>query len=259
MTGPAIASIGDPVSVLLLAVISLLGGIVVATVGPGGIFVVVGLYALSSLSGAAIAGTSSATFTAGAVLGSAAYARSDDVDWKMAIVFGAASAAGTRLGVISNATLSRELFGFVLSGLLAFVGAVVLYRELEGVEPAIELDVDALSGLAILSGMGAVIGFFGGLLGIGGAALTVPGLVVVGVPIVTAVAVTQVVVVFITAFTTVNYLLLGAIASPLVFVTGGAYLVGVGAGWRIAHRVDADRLKVVLGVVLLGLAASLLV
>lgn len=67
-------------TVVVLSVLSFLGGAIVATIGPGGILVVSGLYLLTSVSSAEVAGTSSATFTVGAVLGSLVYGRSGEID-----------------------------------------------------------------------------------------------------------------------------------------------------------------------------------
>lgn len=242
---------------LALVLLSFLGGVIVATIGPGGILIVAGLYLLTSLSGAEVAGTASATFTAGAILGSAAFARSGEIDWKIAGVVSAAAAGGTWVGVRANAYLSRELYGLVLAALLAVVGCNIIYQEYHDLEPRVELGREG-GDLAGFVAIGLVIGAFGGLLGIGGAALSAPALVLVGVPMLATVAITQVVVVFTALFTTVNYLLLDAIVTPLVFVITAAYLGGVGLGWWLAHRIDAGRLKLALGIVLIGLAASLL-
>ena len=176
---------------LVLALLSFLGGIIVATIGPGGILIVTGLYLLTPLSAAEVAGTSSATFTVGAILGSLVYARSGEIDWTVAGVVSAAAAAGTWIGVQANAYLSRDLYGLILAAMLATI------------------------------------------------------------------AITQVLVLFTALFTTANYLFLGAIVAPLVFLLTGAYLGGVTLGWWLAHRIAADRLKLALGIVLLGLAASL--
>ncbi len=102
-----------------------------------------------------------------------------------------------------------------------------------------------------------MIGVFGGLLGIGGAALSAPVLVLVGVPMLVTIAVTQIVVVFTALFTTLNYLLRDAIVTVLFGPITAAYLGGVGLGWVLAHRIEAGRLKLTLGVVLIGLALSL--
>ncbi|WP_122090747.1 sulfite exporter TauE/SafE family protein [Halalkalicoccus subterraneus] len=243
---------------LALALLSFFGGIVVSTIGPGGILIVTGLYLLTPLSAAEVAGTASATFVVGAILGSLVFARSGEIDWRVAGVVGAAAAVGTWVGVQANAYLSRELYGLILAAMLAAVGLNILYREYRDLEPRFRLGREGSDLLAFVA-IGLVIGVFGGLLGIGGAALSAPALVLVGVPMLVTIAITQVVVLVTALFTTANYLLLDAVVTPLVFVLTAAYLAGVTLGWWLAHRIAADRLKLALGVVLLGLAASLVI
>lgn len=242
---------------LLLSVIAFVGGVVVTSVGPGGIFVLAALYVGTALSAAQVAGTASATFVAGSILGAVVYARSDDMDWSLAVAVGIGGTVGTRLGVWLNALVSRQLFGILLGLLLAFVGVVIVLHERRDMEPAVRLDPTTVTGLVGFVGIGLGIGIAGGLFGIGGAALVAPALVLVDVPLLRALAVTQVAVVFISATAAVSYFLRGAIVVPLVFFVGGSYLVGVVGGWRIAHRVDTDRLTIILGITLLGLAPVL--
>lgn len=243
---------------LVLTALSFLGGVIVATIGPGGILIVAGLYLLTPLSSAEVAGTSSATFTVGAVLGSTVYARSGEIDWPIAGVVSAAAAVGTWFGVQANAFLSRRLYGLILAAMLAVVGCNIVYREWRNLEPRVELG-RAGSDLLAFVGIGLVIGVFGGLLGIGGAALSAPALVLVGVPMLVTIAITQLVVVVTALFTALNYLRLDAVVAGLFVPLTAAYLGGVGVGWWLAHRIDAGRLKLALGVVLLGLALSLVV
>ncbi|SFC50692.1 hypothetical protein SAMN05444422_109136 [Halobiforma haloterrestris] len=245
------------VLVALLA-LAFLGGVIVATIGPGGILIVTGLYLLTSLSSDEVAGTASAVFTVGAVFGSAVYARSGEIDWPIAGAVSAAAAVGTWLGVRANAYLSRRAYGIVLAALLAVVGGNIVYREHRDLEPRLDLGRGRRD-LAAFAGLGLVIGGFGGLLGIGGAALSAPALVLVGVPMLVTIAVTQIVVVFTALFTSVNYLLRDAVVASLFVPLTAAYLGGVGLGWWLAHRITADRLKLALGVVLIGLAVSLVV
>lgn len=244
---------------LLLAVVSAVGGVVVTAVGPGGIFVLAALYVGTALTEAQVAGTASATFVGGSVLGAIVYARSDDMNWPLAVAIGVGGAVGTRVGVVLNALVSRRLFGILLGVLLAITGLVIVLTERYDIEPAIHLDANSVSGLAGFAAIGLAVGVAGGLFGIGGAALVPPALVLVGVSLVPALAATQVAVVFISAATAVSYFAQSAIVVPLVFVVGGSYLVGAVGGWRIAHRVSTDRLTVVLGLTLLGLAPVLMV
>jgi len=201
-------------TVAVLSILSFLGGVIVVTIGPGGILVISGLYLLTSISSAEVAGTSSATFPVGAVLGSLVYGRSGEIDWVIAGVVSAAAAAETGIGVQANAHLSREAYGLVLAALLAVVGCNIIYQEYRDLEPRVELGRGRRD-LVAFAAIGAVIGVFGGLLGIGGAALSAPALVLVGIPILATVAITQVVVVFTALFTAIHYLRLDAVVPSL--------------------------------------------
>jgi len=67
-----------------------------------------------------------------------------------------------------------------------------------------------------------------------------------------AVAAAQVQSIFIATFAASGYFLQGNVSVPLAVVIGVPLLLGVVIGWRVAHIVDPERLKVGLGVVLLG-------
>lgn len=242
----------------VLILVSLIGGIVTTGVGPGGIFVIAGLYVLTNLSEASVAGTSSVAFILGSLIGAIAYVRSNEMDWRIALVIGLTGAVGTRLGIWVNTLVSRQVFGILLGVLLAILGVMILVRVRYELDSVIKISDGGWKGeIVSLSAIGVFIGTCSGLFGIGGAALTVPVLVLVGVSLLTALAVTQVIVVFLSVFTAAGYVAAGAVRSPLVFVIGAIYTVGCIAGWRMAHRVDTDRLTVALGWSLLVLAPIL--
>lgn len=240
---------------VVLGAIAFAGGVAVTSVGPGGVFVVAALYGLTALPTAVVAGTSSVTFVGGSLLGAAGYARSGDMDWALALVIGIGGALGTQLGVFLNSLVSRGAFGVLLGALLGAVGATIVLRERGHLDrlPTLDVGPSSPTGIALFGTIGLAIGTAGGLFGIGGAALVPPALVLVGVPMIAALAVTQIAVVFIAAAAAISYTLQGAIAVPLVFVVAGAYLLGAVGGWRLAKRVDPSRLVVVLGATLIGL------
>lgn len=230
--------------------VAFIAGLSAAAIGPGGIFLIIFLYLLTPLSNLQIAATSSATYIIGGVIGTVAYSHSGDMDFRMAVVMGVASLTGTKIGTILNEYLSKQVFGMILGVLIVLIGVFSVYRELHGLEPIFHLDTESARGYATLLAIGLVIGVFGGLLGIGGPVLAVPVLVLIGVPMLTSVAVAQLHLIFVTISTTVNYYLIGAITYPLVLLTMAAYGTGTVFGWRVAQRVDPGQLKLTLGGVL---------
>jgi uncharacterized membrane protein YfcA len=240
---------------VVLGAIAFAGGVAVTSVGPGGIFVVAALYELTSLPTAVVAGTSSVTFVGGSLFGAAGYVRSGDMDWALALTIGVGGALGTRLGVFLNAVVSRQAFGVLLGTLLGAVGLAIVLREEGYLDrlPILDVAPGSTTGLVVFGAIGLAIGTAGGLFGIGGAALVPPALVLVGVSMIAALAVTQIAVVFIASAAAISYTFAGAIAVPLVFVVATAYLLGALVGWQVATHVDPSRLVLLLGATLIAL------
>ncbi|MFC4542342.1 sulfite exporter TauE/SafE family protein [Halosolutus amylolyticus] len=250
-----------PSLALLLVAIAFFAGIGITTIGPGGIFVTIALYSLTSLPSSQVAGTAHATFVVTGLVGSAAYLHSGEMNSgesrAIAIVLSLSSIVGALLGAHVNASVPRSLFGVLLGGVSMAVGGIILYRERRGFSPLFDVDPLSRSGRLELGGLGLGLGLCSGLLGIGGPVLAVPALVLVGVPMLLAVAVAQVQSIFIATFAASGYYLQGNVLLPLAVVIGSPLLLGVVVGWKVAHVVDPDRLKVALGVVLLGVGPYL--
>lgn len=247
---------------LLLVVIALFAGIGITAIGPGGVFVTVALFALVPISSAQVAGTASATFVATGLLGSAVYLRSGEFvsgfARELAVLLSGTSIAGALLGSQANLLLPEWVFGYSLATFIASIGVLIIYREAVGLKPSTRLsEIPGRQRRILIGIIGTGIGFLGGMLGVGGPIVAVPILVVLGVPMLIAVAVAQVQSVFISAFATVGYLAVDAVSLPLALLIGLPQLVGVVLGWQVAHRVDPARLRIILGVVLILIAPTL--
>lgn len=246
----------------LLALVAFGAGLGTTTLGPGGIFVTVALYATTALPSASVAGTASATFVGTGLLGTAAYARSGELTGphrRTAVLLAVASVAGALAGSEANTHLPDRAFGLLLAAFVTAVGATVVYRERRGIDPRGALDPATPSGTALVAGVGAGVGLLGGLLGVGGPVVAVPVLLLLGVPMLAALAVAQVQSVVLAGVATANYAAHQAVSVPLVVVVGVPQVAGALLGWRVAHRVDPDRLKLSLGLLLIGLGPVLAV
>lgn len=251
----------EPSLLVVLVIIAFCSGIGITTIGPGGIFVTAALYALTSLSSSEIAGTAHAMFLATGLVGSVAYIHSGEIRTGegrvLAILLSGSSIVGAVTGSFANALVPRSVFGLLLGGVASSVGIVILYRERRGLEPYTRVDPSIRRGWVGLGILGFTLGVCSGLLGIGGPVLAVPALVVIGVPMLLAVAVAQVQSIFIAMFATAGYLVRGTISLPLAIFVGIPLLAGVVVGWRIAHLIDPARLKLALGVVLVAVGPIL--
>ncbi|WP_224268990.1 sulfite exporter TauE/SafE family protein [Haloprofundus salinisoli] len=243
-------------TLVLLVVIAFLAGVGITAVGPGGIFVTVALFALTDVGSSTVAGTALTTFVATGLLGSYTYYRSGELRTRagkrLATLVTAPSALGAIVGALANAVLSEAAFGSLLTGFTALVGASIVYRERRALGSRWSVDPALPSGAAVFAVLGFAIGVLCGLLGVGGPVITVPVLVLLGISMLDALAAAQVQSVFLSAFAAATYVMQGAVSLPLVVLVGVPELLGVIVGWRVAHRVEASRLKVALGATLVA-------
>jgi uncharacterized protein len=254
-----LSGLGVPV-LALLALLGLAAGIGITALGPGGVLVTVGLFALTTLSPAGVAGTAIATQVGTGLVGSAAYLRSgqlaEPATRRIAFILCLSAGAGTPVGVWLNSLVSGRVFGVLLGVLVTLVAALLCYRECHP-DGRIE-DADPPQSVLMLASVGFVVAAASGVFGVGGPMLTVPLLIALGVSVLSALAAAQAQSVVIAGVGTIGYLFAGSISWSLAALVGVPELVGVLIGWKIAHSVSADRLKIALIVVLFALVPYLL-
>ncbi|NBB99365.1 MAG: TSUP family transporter [Bacteroidetes bacterium] len=247
---------------LLLIAIALVGGVCITTIGPGGIFVTIALFALLPLDPSTVAGTASATFIATGVVGSLGYLRSGQlsgtVAGQAALVLSLSSVVGAFSGAQINTWLDAGTFAVLLGLFVLLTGGLILYRQRRALAPDQRLHLATWRGWGVLALVGLGVGLPGGLLGVGGPVLAVPLLVVLGVPMLMAVALAQVQSIFISGMATAGYALHGAIDWGLAVLVGVPLLIGTIAGWYAAQRIAPERLQVGLALVLIGLGLYLM-
>lgn len=241
--------------IILLVVVAFLSGVGITTVGPGGIFVTISLYSLTPLSSGTVAGTAHATFIATGLVGSAAYVHSGEMKTDeartMALILSLSSIIGALIGAYVNSFVPRTIFGLLLGVVAMATGITIVYRERRGLSSLYQLDVARQEGQVVLGVLGFALGITSGLLGVGGPVIAIPALILIGVPMLLALAVAQVQSIFIAAFATIGYLFQGNVSLPVAALVGLPLLAGVVVGWKVAHLVNPAKLKVALGIVLI--------
>jgi uncharacterized membrane protein YfcA len=247
----------EPPTLVALAVLGLVAGVGITAIGPGGVLATIGLFALTPLSPAQVAGTAIVTHVATGALATAAYTRSghlrDRHTRRTALSLAAAAVVGTPLGVLINSVVSGQAFGIVLGVFSAGIAALVWYRDRR---PRPDAAGHRLrTGVVAAVGLGVAVA--SGLVGVGGPLLAVPLLVTLGTPVLSALAAAQVQSVVIAGVGTLGYLTAGAVDWPLAALVGVPELAGVLLGWVIARRLPAHALKYALVVSLIGLAPYL--
>lgn len=254
----------DLAGMMKLLLISLVAGIGISAVGPGGVFMTIGLYAFTPLSPALVAGTAIVTHIGTGLVGTAAYVRSGQfrrrATRRIGAILCATALLGIPVGIWINTHVARNGFGLLLGLLTAAIGVLVLYRQWRGggVAPPTEAGGarPALSNTKAAL-IGSCVAAAGALFGIGGPMLCVPLLVASGVPMLPALAAAQAQSVVGSGLGTIGYAVQGAIDWPLAVFIALPQMLGVVAGWKIAHAVPARVLAYALASALIGLAPYL--
>jgi uncharacterized membrane protein YfcA len=248
----------SPGVLALLAVIGLIGGIGISAVGPGGVLPTIGLFALTPLAPAAVAGTAIATNIACGIAGTAAFTASgqlrDAATRRVALILAAAAVVGTPPGVLINTHVSKRLFGILL-GLFAVVTAWLVWQR--GRRDGAPAGQARQPSTAVVALVGLAVGLVSGVLGLGGPMLSVPLLLALGVGVLEGLAAAQVQSIVIATVGTIGYAVHGSVDWALVALIGSPELFGVLLGWRIARALPTATLRRVLIVVLLALAPYL--
>jgi len=184
------------------------------------------------------------------------YARRGMVDWRMALPFGGAMVVLAPLGAWANITLPTKPVILTFAIFTGAAGALMLsgWKPRRG-----HLTPRGRTILGVVAG--AVLGFFAGLIGRGGGSFVVPLLCIAGLDPRAAAAASSVVVTFSGTSSFLSHVMTAARPDwPLWSLCAVAVLAGSQIGSRImATRLESRSVKIVFGVVLLGVAALLVV
>ncbi len=183
------------------------------------------------------------------------FVRAKLVLWKLAVPILVVAAALSPLGAWVSQGLDRDtlLWGFV--AFLLFAAVMMLFYR------AKERRVESSRGKQLAFGVvvGAVAGFLGGLLGVGGGNFIVPVLVWLGVNPKKASATTAFIIIFASLSGFLGHATLGGMSWSLLAFTGvGSALGAVLGAWLMTDKLKGKQVKVIIGVVLLGVAAKMI-
>ena len=177
------------------------------------------------------------------------------VDWGVALPMVVVASALSPLGAWVSSGLDRNLLLWLFVAFLVFAALMMLFYRprLRGGRWAPR----ALITIGVAAG--AVAGFVGGLLGVGGGNIIIPALIMAGFDPKRASATTSFVVIFSSLTGFLGHATTAAIAPALVVSTGLAAAVGATVGARLmTDRLKSSQVKGLIGVVLLVIAGKMI-
>ncbi len=184
------------------------------------------------------------------------YARGGLIDWRAGIPVLIAAVILAPFGAALTAQVDRSLLLALFVAFLLFAGAMMLfYRPRTNAR-----DRGAAAEAGVGAGLGSVAGFLGGLLGVGGGNIILPGLTWLGLPAKIAAGTTALAVVFASLSGFLGHVALGGL-DPVFLVTMALLATGGSlAGARVMQtRLTSSQLKLFIGILLWVIAAKMAV
>ena len=183
------------------------------------------------------------------------YGRKGMIDWKVAIPFGVAMVMLAPLGAWVNISLPTKLI-IIIFALFTIAGATVMLSGWQPKQGGLSSKGRTILGI---SG-GSTLGFFAGLLGRGGGSLVVPLLYIAGLEAKAAAATSAFVITCSGTSSFLSHILTAAQPQWVIWIPCiVSVLIGSQLGSHLmAAKMKSKYVKLIFGIVLLGIAATLI-
>ena len=237
---------------LFLTLIGLLAGILIGTIGIGGVILVPLLSFVLGFDLHLAMAASSLSFLFPGTVGTLTYANKGSIVWEKVLWLSVGIIPAALLGARVNTNLNTDVLVLIVAGLIAFSGInVFITRQNEsGVIP------DFRKPLLII--IGALVGFGSSLTGTGGPVLLVPILITLHYPALKSIGISQAIQLPIALFAVIGFWLYGQIDLGLGLHLGIAQAAGVYIGAQIAHRLPIVQLRRLVAIALIGVGAMMI-
>jgi uncharacterized membrane protein YfcA len=182
------------------------------------------------------------------------YARGKLINWRVGLPVLIAATVLAPLGASFTARVDRHVLLLLFAGFLVFAGTMMLFYRARAGKPTVSAATTAGVGV----GVGGAAGFLGGLLGVGGGNIVLPGLTWLGLETKTAAGTTALVVVFSSLSGFAGHAAIGHLDPWFVVTMAVLAAIGSLAGSQVMQtRLSSGQLKRVIGVLLYVIAIKI--
>ena len=235
---------------MFLAAVAAFVGLLIGTVGVGGVLMVSYLALFAGLTIHQAAATSLFTFLFTGILGTWLYQRRGSIDWRISLPVCAAALLFGFVGAAVAALIDPRPLAIVIALVIIAAGVYVFV-------PAKSIG-RARGGRWLLASVGAAAGFGSGFSGAGGPLFSVPLMVIMGYVPLTAVATSQVLQIVAATSGSISNMKNDFVDFRIAAIVTIFELLGVIAGVRLAHIASAVALRRLAGALCVITGALLL-
>jgi uncharacterized membrane protein YfcA len=222
-------------SILALAVIAMVVGFFIGSVGVGGVLLIPALAVLGGMDIHRASATALFTFLFTGLLGTWLFYRRGSIDWHVTVPVCVGSVIFSYVGAMVSSLVASRPLALIIATIIVLAGIYVLLpsRRLEGAYRTGQ----GTSQQVLLACLGAAAGFGSGLSGAGGALFSVPLMMALGFAPLASIGTSQVLQIIVAASGTAGNLQFGSVDFATAAWVSALSLAGVGIGTRAAHAV----------------------
>jgi len=237
---------------MLLIPIILLVGMLIGSIGIGGVVLVPALSYVAGIEIHIAIAACMLSYAFSGLVGASIYAKHGTIRWATGLWLCIGAMPGAYTGAFVVASLPSRTITIIIALFIVFASVQALRK------PSKQDEKERDQSKILLLLIGAVVGFGSSLSGTGGPLLLVPLLVWLQWPVLTAVGLSQIIQLPISALATLGNYLHGEIDVKLGLGIAAVMIVGVALGARLAHRLPASLLRRIVAVVLGVVGISML-
>ncbi|MDA0305990.1 MAG: sulfite exporter TauE/SafE family protein [Proteobacteria bacterium] len=237
----------------LIGILSIFVGILIGSIGIGGILLVPMLTVVFGLGVHEAIGAAMFSYMFSGVVGAVLYARKGSIRWNMAFWLFAGAIPAAFAGAFLSSVISSRGLELFIALLVIFAGANAVFSRGKDDKEERTLDGPALIGIGAVTGVGSALS------GTGGPLVLVPILVWLKVPVLTAVGLSQAVQLPIAALATAGNFIYGSVNMAVGVTLALALMIGAAIGVRIAHAVSRNTLRNFVAWVLVGVGIFMII
>jgi hypothetical protein len=229
------------VAIALLAVVAVVVGFFIGSVGVGGVLAIPALSMLGGMDIHRASATALFTFIFTGILGTWLFYVRGSVEWRLTLPICIGSVIFSYLGAMVNSYVEPRLLTIIIASIIIFAGLYVMlpsrrapgeYRTGHGTRQQV-----------MLACVGAAAGFGSGLSGAGGPLFAVPLMMALGFVPLAAIGASQVLQIVVAVSGTAGNLQFGSIDWMTAAWVAPLSLIGVALGTRAAHAVSVAVLR----------------
>ncbi len=231
-------------SIVLIAPIVLVVGVLIGSIGVGGVLLVPALTYLGGIEIHIAIAACMLSYAFSGIVGATIYARHKSIRWESGLWLCIGAMPGAYLGALVVSVLPARTVTLVIAVFVVLAGINALRN------PGDVSEDKRKESKTLLIVIGIVVGIGSALSGTGGPLLLVPLLVWLNWPVLTAIGLSQIIQLPISALATVGNYLHGHVDVMLALSVASVMIIGVTIGARLAHKLPALQLRRIVAVVL---------